>query len=68
MGLTLRLYSAEMGNLPNEQGDTPHLSGKHFVFGEVIEGLENALNLEVRDPGTAQLPGDLIKSITITES
>ena len=47
---------------------TPHLDGKHSVFGEVIEGLENALNLEVRDPGTAQLPGDLIKSITITES
>jgi hypothetical protein len=38
------------------------------VFGEVIEGLDNVLNIEIRDPGTAQLPGDLIKSITITES
>ncbi|MBT7004593.1 MAG: peptidylprolyl isomerase, partial [Chloroflexi bacterium] len=47
---------------------TPHLDGRHTVFGEVIEGLDNVLNIEVRDPGTAQLPGDLIKSITITES
>jgi len=47
---------------------TPHLDGKHSVFGEVIEGLENVLKLEVRDPGTAQLPGDLIQSITITEN
>ena len=47
---------------------TPHLDGKHSVFGEVIEGIENVLKLEVRDPGTAQLPGDLIQSITITEN
>jgi cyclophilin family peptidyl-prolyl cis-trans isomerase len=47
---------------------TPHLDGRHTIFGEVVEDLENVLNLEVRDPGTAQLPGDLIKSITITES
>ena len=47
---------------------TPHLDDVHSVFGEVIEGLDNVLNISVRDPGTAQIPGDLIKSITITES
>jgi cyclophilin family peptidyl-prolyl cis-trans isomerase len=47
---------------------TPHLDDAHSVFGEVIEGLDNVLNISVRDPGTAQLPGDLIQSITITES
>ena len=47
---------------------TPHLDGAHTVFGEVVAGLDNVLNIEIRDPGTAQLPGDLIKSITITES
>jgi len=47
---------------------TPHLDDLHSVFGEVIEGLDNVLNIEVRDPGTALLAGDLINSITITES
>ena len=47
---------------------TPHLDDAHTVFGEVVEGLHNVLNIEIRDPGKAQLPGDLIKSITITES
>ncbi|MGY8879946.1 MAG: peptidylprolyl isomerase, partial [Dehalococcoidia bacterium] len=47
---------------------TPHLDDAHTVFGEVVAGLDNVLNIEIRDPGTAQLPGDLIKSITITES
>ena len=47
---------------------TPHLDDVHSVFGEVIEGLDNVFSIEVRDPGTAQLPGDLINSITITES
>jgi len=47
---------------------TPHLDDKHSVFGEVTEGLDNVLRIAVRDPGTAQFPGDLIKSITISES
>jgi peptidyl-prolyl cis-trans isomerase B (cyclophilin B) len=47
---------------------TPHLDDLHSVFGEVIEGLDNVLNIEVRDPGTAMSAGDLINSITITES
>jgi cyclophilin family peptidyl-prolyl cis-trans isomerase len=47
---------------------TPHLDDVHTVFGEVVDGLDNAMNIKLRDPGTAQTPGDLIKSITITES
>ena len=47
---------------------TPHLDGAHTVFGEVIEGMKNVMNIEIRDPSTAQLPGDLINSVIITES
>ena len=47
---------------------TPHLDGVHSVFGEVIEGFDNVMNISLRDPASAQTPGDLIKSITITES
>ncbi len=49
-------------------GPTPHLDGKHTVFGKVTGGMDNVLGITVRDPGTAQTPGDLINSITITES
>ncbi len=44
---------------------TPHLDDVHSVFGEVISGLDNVLNIKVRDPGTAQLPGDIIETIVI---
>ncbi|MCZ6538703.1 MAG: peptidylprolyl isomerase [Chloroflexi bacterium] len=47
---------------------TPHLDDVHSVFGEVISGLDNALNLRVRDPGTAQFEGDKIETIIIKES
>ncbi len=47
---------------------TPHLDDIHSVFGEVISGLDNVLNISVRDPGTAQTPGDKIETIIITES
>ena len=47
---------------------TPHLDGMHSVFGEVVEGLDDALNITVRDPGTAQTPGDVIKKISINAS
>jgi len=44
---------------------TPHLDGGHAVFGEVIEGMDNVLNISFRDPATAQTPGDAIHSIII---
>tara|TARA_B100000029_G_scaffold137229_1_gene131972 strand:- start:573 stop:1367 length:795 start_codon:yes stop_codon:yes gene_type:complete len=47
---------------------TPHLDGMHSVFGEVVEGLDDALSITIRDPGTAQTPGDVIKKISINES
>jgi len=47
---------------------TPHLDGMHSVFGEVVEGLDDALNITTRDPGTAQTPGDVIEKISINES
>ncbi len=47
---------------------TPHLNGKHAVFGRVVEGLDVLRKISPRDPGTARQPGDAIKSITITES
>lgn len=46
---------------------TPWLDGKHTVFGKVIEGLDVLLSISIRDPQTATTPGDLIKTIRITE-
>jgi cyclophilin family peptidyl-prolyl cis-trans isomerase len=47
---------------------TPHLDDVHTVFGEVTEGMDNVFNITIRDPNSAQQPGDLINSITIAES
>ncbi len=46
---------------------TPHLDGKHTIFGEVTEGMENVMNITLRNPGDST-PGDIIQSITISES
>jgi len=46
---------------------TPHLDGRHAVFGKVIEGLDVLLSISIRDPQTATTPGDLIKTIRIEE-
>jgi peptidylprolyl isomerase/peptidyl-prolyl cis-trans isomerase B (cyclophilin B) len=35
---------------------TPHLNGKHTVFGRVIEGLDVLEKLQRRDPEAAQKP------------
>ena len=39
----------------------------HTVFGKVIEGLDVALNISLRDPQTATRKGDAMKTILIAE-
>jgi cyclophilin family peptidyl-prolyl cis-trans isomerase len=49
-------------------GPTPHLNGKHTVFGQVVEGLEVLMSIPARDPGNANAPAVKIISVTIEES
>ena len=47
---------------------TPHLNGRHTIFGEVTEGMEVVNNITRRDPNqNPDFPGDAIETITITE-
>lgn len=48
-------------------GPTPHLNGKHAVFGKVISGMDVVNSLRERDPGYDRKPGDMILSIDISE-
>jgi cyclophilin family peptidyl-prolyl cis-trans isomerase len=45
---------------------TPHLDGRHTIFGEVIQGEEVLSQLNRRQPGDAQ-PGDTIERVDIFE-
>jgi cyclophilin family peptidyl-prolyl cis-trans isomerase len=46
---------------------TPHLDGKHSVFGRVVEGMEVLRSLRERDPSRDPNPGDRIETIEIEE-
>jgi cyclophilin family peptidyl-prolyl cis-trans isomerase len=46
---------------------TPHLDGRHTVFGRVVSGMEVAEALRERDPGRDTQPGERIESISIEE-
>ncbi|MFO7586385.1 MAG: peptidylprolyl isomerase [Anaerolineales bacterium] len=49
-------------------GPQPRLDGDYTIFGQVIEGLDVALDIRLRDP--QQFPdyeGDVLESVTITE-
>ncbi len=46
---------------------TPWLDNRHAVFGQITEGLDVLQSISIRDPMSARTPGDLIKTITITE-
>ena len=48
-------------------GPTPHLDGRHTVFGRVIEGMDVLRSLSERDPQTARAPGDRIETVEIEE-
>jgi cyclophilin family peptidyl-prolyl cis-trans isomerase len=47
---------------------TPHLDGRHTVFGKVTEGLDVLLSLTPRDPNQRpNFEGDTLKTVTIQE-
>jgi cyclophilin family peptidyl-prolyl cis-trans isomerase len=47
---------------------TPHLDGRHTVFGRVTGGMEVLNSIRERDPGRDSAPGDRIETIEIDES
>lgn len=49
-------------------GPTPHLNGKHGVFGKVVSGMDVVRSVRERDPQRDPRPGDKILSIDIVES
>lgn len=49
-------------------GPTPHLDGRHTVFGRVTGGMEVVLSIRERDPARDPSPGDAIETIEIEES
>jgi cyclophilin family peptidyl-prolyl cis-trans isomerase len=47
---------------------TPHLDGRHTVFGQVAEGMQVLRSIRERDPGRDPNPGDRIDTIEIEEA
>ena len=48
-------------------GPTPHLDGRHSVFGKVTEGMDVLQSIRERDPQRDRQPGDRIETIEISE-
>ncbi len=49
-------------------GPTPHLNGKHAVFGRVVGGMNVVKAIRERDPQRDRQPGDRLNSVEIIES
>jgi cyclophilin family peptidyl-prolyl cis-trans isomerase len=49
-------------------GPTPHLNGRHGVFGKVTKGIEVLMSIRERDPQRDRKPGDQLYSVEIVES
>jgi cyclophilin family peptidyl-prolyl cis-trans isomerase len=49
-------------------GPTPHLNGKHTVFGQVVEGLDVLMSIPARDPGNVNATAVKIIRVTIEEN
>jgi cyclophilin family peptidyl-prolyl cis-trans isomerase len=49
-------------------GPTPHLDGRHTVFGRVTAGMDVLRSIRERDPQRDAKPGDRIDTIEIEES
>lgn len=49
-------------------GATPHLDGKHGVFGRVTQGLDVLRSIAPRDPQRGGSAADTVQTVTITES
>lgn len=48
---------------------TPHLTGKHTIFGKVVAGMEVALALRLRDPQLdPDFAGDTLQTVEISEA
>lgn len=46
---------------------TPHLDGRHSVFGQVVEGLDVLMAIKPRNPQAPEYPGVKINNIEIIE-
>lgn len=48
-------------------GPTPHLDGRHTVFGVVVEGLDVLMSIPARDPSNPNAPAVKIISVVVEE-
>lgn len=49
-------------------GPTPHLNGRHGVFGKITKGTDVLRSIRERDPQRDRQPGDVIHFIEVVES